>query len=125
MLERRSIRGTRKPVVVDVLVSVMVASFIMAGLKATHAIAPDAIGRAVAPIALIAIPSIAALYGAASAVEMRQGWAGSSVTAGVLHAILVVGSIAGIALLAVVCPMAAGMAMAAEGVLLLWSSSWL
>ncbi|QDV36806.1 hypothetical protein [Tautonia plasticadhaerens] len=125
MLDRRSVRGARKPVVVDLLVSVVVASFVMAGFKSILAIAPGEFGRTAAGLALLMLPVLAGLYGAASAIEMRRGWVGSSAMTGLLHAFLVVGSVAGIGLLAVVSPMAAGMAMAAEGLLLLWSSSWL
>jgi hypothetical protein len=125
MLDRRTARGSRRPVVVDLLLFVAVASFVMTAVRATLAVNLDPSLWPMAILSLAGIPVIAGLYGAASAIEMRQGWAGSSALAGILHAMLVVGSIAGIMLLAVVSPTAACMTIAAEGLLLLWSSSWL
>jgi hypothetical protein len=124
MLERRMIRGSRRPVVVDLLISVLVSSFVMTALRATLAVKLDSFQQSIAFLCLGGIPLIAGLYGASSAIEMRQGWAGSSLLAGFLHALLVIGSIGGIAMLAFLCPTAAIMTIAAEGLLLLWSSSW-
>jgi hypothetical protein len=109
MIDRRLIRGDRKPVVVDLLV-------LREGLHGLDLLA--------AACALIGMPVVALLYGLASAAEMRTGWGGSSILTGLLHSALVLGSVAGVSVLTILSPPAAGMALASVCLLLLWSSSW-
>jgi len=125
MQGRRAIRGGRRPVVIDLLLSVAVASLLMAGLRATLDCELDTPGRLICWASLAAIPLIACLYGASAAFEMRRGWMGASVLSGLLHLALVLGSVAGISAMAVLCPMASAMLIAAETLVLLWASSWL
>lgn len=125
MIGRQAIRGERRPVVVDLLLMVAIASLIFTGLRETIGGDLKGVQLLAAMLALFGIPTLAVLYGISAAIEMRKGWLGSTVVTGLLHLALMLGSVVGIALLAILCPTAAGMALASVSMLLLWSSSWL
>ena len=117
-------RGARRPLVVDLMIGVGIASVLCAGGRSAVGGEVDPGDRALIAVALIAMPTLAVVYGIASAIDLRRGWLGASAVSGAILVVMLLGSLACVCVLAVLDPIAAGSAMAAQGGVLLWSSSW-
>jgi len=117
-------RGSRRLVVLDLIVGVGIVSLPMAALgtllklELTHAELAIAIVAFGGPLVL------AVVYGWVNAAESRRGWLRSSLGATLLYLTLILVSIIGLAMLTTISPLVAVLLIASESLVLFWSSSW-
>lgn len=124
MNDRRLVRAGRRPMIIDLILSVAICSLLMAGVREALTSELGRAHRLLSVLVLFAMASLAVLYGVSSAFEFRRGWTQTSFLSGFTHLVLAFGSVFGIGVLCLANPMAAVMGIASVGLILLWSVTW-